>query len=207
MENNFIINIGRQLGSGGRQIGKILSERLNVPFYDKELITLASKQSGLAQEAFEKVDEKSRFTLTGGLLGIKSPIIDDGYSNNYLWNEVLFKIQSDVIQELAQKQSCIFVGRCADYILRDHPHALNVFICADLSDRTRQIMEYYELSEKKALELIEKTDKRRAGYYNYYSNKEWGVAESYHLCLNSSALGITESANMIEDFLKRKFKL
>ena len=201
MNDNFIINIGRQLGSGGRQIGRILSKQLDMAFYDKELIALASQQSGLAKEVFEKADEKKRFTLTGGLLGLKSPVLDENFSNSYLWNEKLFQIQSEVIQNLAREKSCIFVGRCADYILRDHPHALNVFISAEEDDRIKRVMDYYELTEKKALELIGKTDKKLAGCYNYYSNKQWGAAESYHLCINSSALGIEATANFIEDFL------
>ena len=173
MTNNYIINIGRQLGSGGRQIGQLLSKRLSVSFYDKELIALASKQSGLKKEVFEEADEKKRFTLTGG-----------EFSNNYLWNEMLFKIQSDVILDLANKKSCIFVGRCADYILRDHPRVLNVFITAELDDRVARVKELFGLPDKKALDVIGKTDKKRAGYYNYYSNKQWGAAESYDRCIN-----------------------
>lgn len=206
MNNNFVINIGRQLGSGGRQIGRLLSERLNVPFYDKELIALASQQSGLAKEVFEKADEKKSITLTGGLWGLKTAILDESFSNNYLGNEMLFQIQSNVIRELAEKQSCIFVGRCADYILREHPCALNIFICADETDRIRQVSKYYNISEKKALELIEKTDKKRAAYYNYYSNNQWGRAESYHLCINSSVLGIGATSYYIEDFLNKRRK-
>ncbi|MDR0421877.1 MAG: cytidylate kinase-like family protein [Proteiniphilum sp.] len=205
MYDHFIINIGRQLGSGGRQIGQLLSERMGIAFYDRELISLASKQSGLAREVFEEVDEKKRFTLTGGFLGVKTSILNEGFSNNYLWSEMLFKIQSDVIRDLAREKSCIFVGRCADYILRDHPRTLNVFICADQADRIRRVTDYYEVGERKALELIGKTDRKRAGYYNYYSNREWGVAESYHLCINSSVLGIVPTVSFIEDFLRRRF--
>ena len=106
-----------------------------------------------------------------------------------------------MIQNLAREKSCIFVGRCADYILRDHPRALNVFISAEEGDRIKRVMDYYELTEKKALELIGKTDKKRAGYYNYYSNKQWGAAESYHLCINSSVLGIEATTGFIENFL------
>ncbi len=206
MENNFVVNIGRQQGSGGRQIGKLLSGRLDIPFYDKELITLAAKQSGLQEEVFERADEKSRYTLTGGLLGLKGPALDMGFSRNYLWNELLFKIQSDVIRELGYEKSCIFVGRCADYILRDHPRSLNLFISANLNDRIERVMENYKLtSEEKAIDQIERMDKRRAGYYNYYSNKKWGSAESYHLCINSSVLGIEGTVDFIEDLIKRKF--
>lgn len=208
METNYVINIGRQLGSGGRQIGKLLSSRLNIPFYDKELITIAAKESGLKEEVFEKADEKKRFTLTGGVLGLKEPSLDGGFSSNYLWNEVLFKIQSDVIRDLADKKSCIFVGRCADYILRDHPRSLNLFISAEMDDRVKRVMELSEVvTPKKAADLIEKRDKQRAGYYNYYSNKKWGVAESYHLCINSSVLGIEGTTDFIIEFLKQKLHL
>ncbi|HBK33364.1 MAG TPA: cytidylate kinase [Porphyromonadaceae bacterium] len=206
MKDNFIINIGRQLGSGGRQIGRLLSERLGISFYDKELIALASKQSGLSKEVFEEADEKKRFTLTGGFLGIKTSIMDEGFSNNYLWNETLFQIQSDVIRDLAREKSCIFVGRCADYILRDHPRMLNVFISAGQDDRIKRVEDYYGLTGKKALELIEKIDKKRAGYYNYYSNKVWGAAASYHVCMNSSILGIEATTDFIQEFLKQKLQ-
>jgi cytidylate kinase len=204
MNDNFIINIGRQLGSGGRQIGRLLAERLNIAFYDRELITLASKQSGLAREVFEDADEKKLFTLASGFLGVRTSVPNESFSGNYHWSEMLFQIQSDVIRDLARRTSCIFVGRCADYILRDHPRTLNVFISAGQADRIKRVTDYYEVSERKAHEIIAKADKKRAGYYNYYSNKEWGVAESYHLCVNSSVLGIEETAGFIEDFLKRK---
>ncbi|MGI6519798.1 MAG: AAA family ATPase [Fermentimonas sp.] len=208
MNTNFVVNIGRQLGSGGRQIGQLLAERLAISFYDKELITLAAKQSGLQEEVFERADEKSRYTLTGGLLGLKGPALDMGFSRNYLWNELLFKIQSDVIRELGHEKSCIFVGRCADYILREHPRALNLFINADLDDRVKRVITNYKLTSKeKATDLIERMDKRRAGYYNYYSNKKWGAAESYHLCINSSVLGIEGTVDFIEGFVKQKFQL
>ncbi len=208
MNTNFVVNIGRQLGSGGRQIGQLLAERLAISFYDKELITLAAKQSGLQEEVFERADKKSRYTLTGGLLGLKGPALDMGFSRNYLWNELLFKIQSDVIRELGHEKSCIFVGRCADYILREHPRALNLFINADLDDRVKRVITNYKLTSKeKATDLIERMDKRRAGYYNYYSNKKWGAAESYHLCINSSVLGIEGTVDFIEGFVKQKFQL
>ncbi len=204
MSTNFVINIGRQLGSGGREIGTILAKSLDISFYDKELISLASKESGLSQEVFEAADEKTSFSLRGGLLGLRASVVSDGYIDNYLCNETLFKIQSDVIRELAEKQSCVFVGRCADYILRDHPKTLNVFICANIEDRIKRVAENHDLSDKKALELIERTDKKRASYYNYYSDKQWGAASSYHLCINSSVLGIDATVDFILQFLNEK---
>ena len=206
MNETFVINIGRQLGSGGRQIGEKLSAEFGIGFYDKELIQLASKESGLGKEFFEKADEKSSFSFIGGLLGLRTNINNEVYVNNYLCNETFFKIQSDVIRELAGKDSCVFVGRCADYILRDNPRCINVFITADTEDRIKRVAQTYQLSLDKAQELIVKTDKKRAEYYNYYSNKVWGAAGSYHLCINSSVLGMDQTVTFITQFIKQRLK-
>jgi shikimate kinase len=207
MDENFIITIGRQLGSGGRQIGEQLADLLDIAFYDKELIQIASKESGLGKEFFEQADEKKSHSLFTGLLGAPGTLPGDYYSYNYLNNETLFKIQSDVIRELAGQRSAVFVGRCADYVLKDHPHCISVFISADMSDRIKRIAEIHKVPDKKAKEIIEKTDKKRAGYYNYYSNKIWGTASSYHICINSSVLGIDETVTFIGRFVKQKFGL
>jgi shikimate kinase len=206
MEQKIVINIGRQFGSGGRIIGEKLSTLMNIQFFDKELILIASKESGLGKEFFENVDEKSSHSIFGGLFGLRGAFSDEMVPNNFLSNETLFKIQSDVIRDLAEKQSCIFVGRCADYVLKDHPHCLNLFVSADIDDRIKRIAEKENLPENKAKELIEKTDKKRASYYNYYSNKVWGAASSYHLCINSSFLGIDESVTFIKEFAEKRFE-
>ena len=207
MDELFIITIGRQLGSGGRLIGEKLATRLGIPFYDKELILIASQESGLGKEFFEQVDEKTSYSLIGGIFGAIGSLGDGNYSSNYLSGETLFKIQSDVIRELAAKQSAVFVGRCADYILKDNPRCLNIFISADIADRIKRIAEIQQVPEKKARDIVEKTDKKRAGYYNYYSNKVWGAAESYHLCVNSSVLGIDNTVSFIHQFVKQYFGL
>jgi cytidylate kinase len=206
MIENFVITIGRQLGSGGREIGENVAAQLGVSYYDKELIQIASQESGLSKEVFEKVDEKTRHSILGDLLGLYGST-DDTYSNNYLSNEALFQIQSDVIRKLASEKSCIFVGRCADYVLKDYPRCLNIFLSADKNDRVKRIMQIEQFSEKKALEHIERMDKKRSGYYNYYSNKIWGAAESYHLCINSSFLGIDETISVILNLAKKRFGL
>lgn len=207
MKENLAINIGRQFGSGGRLIGEKLAKELQFSFYDKELINIASKKSGLGKEFFEEADEKRRFGLSAGFLGLRTSILSDEFLHNYLSNETLFKIQSDVIRELAQQSPAVFVGRCADYILRDNPFCLNIFITADNSDRIVRVMERQNLSEEKVADLLEKTDKKRAGYYNYYTNKKWGAAKSYHLCLNSSLLGIEGSVQFIRRLAREKFGL
>lgn len=209
MNEKYVINIGRQLGSGGREIGEKLSCDLGITFYDKELISLASEESGLCKEFFEKADEKTSQSIIGGLFGMRFPFVSDGSIpyGNFLSNDALFKIQSDVIRELAEKQSCIFVGRCADYILRENSRCVNVFISASLEDRIRRICRQYGLTEEKAEELIEKTDKRRASYYNYYSFKTWGMAATYHLCIDSSVLGIDDTVAFIKNFAVKKLRL
>ncbi|GHT39307.1 cytidylate kinase [Bacteroidia bacterium] len=184
MKEVTIITIGRQLGSGGKMIGGLLSERLGIPCYDKELIELAAAESGLGKEFFEKIDEKSSHSFLGNLFGFRSGFMGDN-SGNYLSNEMLFKIQSDVIRDLAE-ESGIFVGRCADYILRTHPHCLKIFITANTEDRLSRLSRDHGISKEKAEALIEEIDRKRAAYYNYFSNKTWGMAASYDLCINSS---------------------
>jgi cytidylate kinase len=200
----YVITIGRQLGSGGKQIGTLLSQRLDIPCYDKELIQIASLESGLGKEFFERADEKTSFSLFGSYFGFRSGYMG-AMGGNYLRNENLFKIQSDVILSLAEKGSCIFVGRCADYILRHHPHCLKVFISADLPDRVARVCAGNALSEKDALALIDQTDRQRAGYYNYYSNKTWGMAATYDLCINSSVFGVEQIIALIEEYIAAHF--
>lgn len=207
MTGNFTITIGRQLGSGGREIGQKIATSLHISVYDKELLQIASRESGLGKEFFEEMDEKKSHSLIGGLLNMNSPFSDEFYLNYYLSNETLFKIQSDVIRNLAQKESCLFLGRCADYVLKDYPRCLNIFISADLEDRIRRTAALHQVSEAKARETVIKTDKKRAEYYRFYSNKTWGAAESYHLCINSSVLGIDPTVEFILEFARRRFSL
>lgn len=209
MDNKFVVNIGRQLGSGGREIGEKLAVRLGIDFYDKELINLASEESGLCREFFEKADEKASQGIIGGLFGMRFPFISDGAmpATNCLSNDALFKVQSDVIRKLASEKSCLFVGRCADYILRDNPRYVNVFISSSREDRIARLCHLHSISEDAAEEKMNKADKRRAEYYNYYSYKTWGAAATYHLCIDSSVLGIDETVSYIEEFVRKKLKL
>jgi cytidylate kinase len=199
MNNHFIINVGRQLGSGGRIIGKLLAERFDIAFYDRELIRLAAEESGLSKDLFEDADEKVNPAHTGGL-------IMDYFQKNYFSNETLFQLQSEVINNIASRESAVIMGRCADYVLRDYPRCVNIFVAADMPDRIQRVMEYMHLPQDKAIALIEKTDKKRAGYYNYYSGKVWGAAASYHLCVNASVLGIEKTTDYIREFIDYKLK-
>lgn len=202
----FIINIGRSLGSGGRAIGHILAKDFDIVYYDREILNLAAKESGFCAEVFERNDEKNRFLRT---LGNIIPFIGGGatYYDNELSNENLFRIQSEAIRKAAADHSCIFIGRCADYVLRDNPRCVNVFITANMEDRIASVMKWNNCSAEKAQEIIEKGDSERASFYNFYSSGTWGAASTYHLCINSSVLGIEETAVLIKNFVIQKLNL
>lgn len=204
----FVINIGRQLGSGGKIVGEIIARRLGIRLYDKELINLAAEQSGLCPEFFEKADEKESRGVLSTVIGyLRAPFVgDDGGVTNVLSNDALFKIQSDVIREIAARESAVFVGRCADYILRENPRCVNVFITADDADRIGRICRRQEVTPEEARAMMERIDARRASYYDYYSSKTWGVASTYHLCLSTSVLGDEGTADFILEFAARKLQ-
>ena len=207
MNTNYVICIGRQPGSGGLLIGKKLAQELGLNFYDKELLQLASQESGLGKEFFEKYDEKTIHNLYGGLVGIQGSFMGEINAGYYLNNENLFSIQSKVIRNLAEKESCIFVGRCSDYILKEHPRCLSVFITADICDRVKRVSQDLDLNESKAIAYLNKMDKKRANYYNYFTNKKWGEATSYHISINSSVLGIDSTVEIIKEIVKRRFEI
>ena len=206
MNTNLIITIGRQFGSGGRDIGMKLADVLGISYYDKELITLAAKESGLCKEVFEKADERASdsfshaFSMGLSFMGVYTPYAD------ILSNEGLFKIQSDAIRKLAETESCVIVGRCADYILRENPHCLSFFIHDVMENRIQRVVERQQITVDQAKELILKTDKSRAAYYDYFTNKTWGMASSYNFSIDASVLGIDESIDFMQTFIERKLR-
>ncbi|MFR8002011.1 MAG: AAA family ATPase [Hydrogeniiclostridium sp.] len=198
-----VITIARQYGSGGRTIGKKLAESLNIPFYDKELIAMAAKKSGLSQEVFEKADEKATSSLLYSLvMGTYNFGSHFSTVSDMPINDRLFMIQSDIIQHAALEGSCVIVGRCADYVLREHPHCFHVFIRAEHDDRVKRIVEEYGDPAAKADDLLQKKDKQRANYYNFYSNKKWADMNNYDLVVNSSLFGIDGSVDVIKAALE-----
>ena len=207
MAKNTVITIGRQYGSGGRDVGKLLAERMGVPCYDKELLAMAAKQSGLCQELFENHDEKPTNSF---LYSLVMDTYSTGYSSATFTdmpiNHKVFLAQFDTIKKIAEEGSCVLVGRCADYALADSPNVVNVFVHADLQERIVRIAKRHDVTNAKAREMIIKTDKKRASYYNYYSNKKWGAADSYHACLSSSLLGIDGTAKAIKMLVELKEK-
>lgn len=198
MEKNFVITIGRQLGSGGLELAKLLSQRLGVPVYNKELINEAAKESGLHPSLFEQADEKESNLLPLRGTAMLSPDKFAGsFSMGYINNDTLFALQSDTIRAVASRGSCIMVGRCADYVLRENDNVLNVFLTANIEDRIERVASSCGCSTKQAESLIAQTEKRRASYYNYYTFKTWGAAESYDMCLNSSVVGLERCADIV----------
>lgn len=206
MQDKFVITVGRQMGSGGKSVGELIARRLGVQLYDKELINLAAEQSGICPELFEKADEKESKGVMSTLIGyFRSPFVgDDGAVVNPLSNDALFKIQSDVIRDVAAREACVFVGRCADYILRDDPRRISVFISATRADRIGRLQRSLNISPAEAEALMERTDNRRAAYYNYYTPWTWGAAATYDLCIDSSVLGVEQTADCILEFTERK---
>jgi cytidylate kinase len=206
MDKQIIITVGRQFGSGGRIIGKELAEAFRIGFYDKELITFAAKESGLCPEVFEKADERASDRLSHAFsLGLSAyPGMYNTPYSDILSGEGLFKIQSDAIRKLAEAESCVIVGRCADYILRDHPGCISFFIHDSLANRIRRIAERQQVSPEQAKDLIAKADKSRAAYYNYYTNKTWGMSASYNFSVDVSVLGIGETVRFMQCLIEKK---
>ena len=203
-KTNMIITIGRQFGSGGREIGMKLAKDLDIGFYDKEMLERASKDSGICKELFETHDEKPTSSF---LYSLVMDTYSMGYSSSTYTdmplNHKVFLAQFEAIKKIAEEGPCVLVGRCADYALESYENVLNVFIRADLESRIRRIARDTDSTDAKAKDLIIKQDKKRASYYNYYTNKRWGDVESYDLCLNSSKLGIDGTVEAIKDVLAR----
>jgi cytidylate kinase len=201
---HIIINIGRQLGSGGHDIGRMLALDFQAKYYDRELLNLAAKESGLSEKIFEQNDEKKGFFR--GLLNLGSPHVSSGrVYNSGVSQESLFLFQSEAIKKAANEGSCVFVGRCADYVLRNLPNTVSVFVTASMDYRVHQIMNKRHLDEDAARKFIEQGESERATYYNYYTGKKWGAAESYDLCIDSSVLGLVETEKIIVQFIRKKF--
>ena len=204
--NHIIINVGRQLGSGGHDIGRMLALDFQAKYYDRELLNLAAKESGFSEKFFEQNDEKKGFLK--GLFNMQTSHVSGGsmYKTNFS-QESLFQFQSDAIQKAAKEGSCVFVGRCADYILRDFPNTVNIFITASMKYRIQQIMNKQHMEYEEARKFIESKESKRAAYYNYYTGKKWGAAESYDLCIDSSVLGFVETEKIIAEFIRKKFNI
>ena len=202
---NTIITIGRQFGAGGHEIGEKVAQHFGIKCYDKELLSRAAKESGFCQEMIECHDERPTNSFLYNL-------VMDTYSFGYNTSSFMdmpishkvFLAQFDTIKKMADESFCVIVGRCADYALSDYKNCLNLFIYGDEESKIKRIMKKYDLTEQKARDMMVKKDKQRQSYYNYYSSKKWGRADSYDLCLNSSKFGVEGTVKLIiqavEDF-------
>lgn len=206
MNKQVIICVGRQLGSGGHDIARMLALDFNAKYYDRELMNLAAKESGFSEKFFEQNDEQRG--IFRSLFHLHAPHIgDNNLYNNDFSQESLFKFQSDAIKKAADEGSCVFVGRCADYVLRDRSNMVSVFITASLEFRIQQVMTKEHLDHAAARRFIEQRETTRASYYNYYTGKKWGSAESYDLCIDASILGLQATERLIADFIRKRFGL
>lgn len=207
---SLVITIGRQFGSGGRDVGEKVASALGIPFYDKELVEMAAQKSDISKEALKEVDERATssflYSLAGGnysMRGINAPL----YYEMPI-NDKLFIAQADVIKNLAKQGSCVIVGRCADYVLEneDYVDLLNIFIYGSVDYRARRVMNALNLPQSKARDRVIKTDKQRRTYYDYYTSRDWGVMSNYDLCLNTENIGIDNAAQMIIKYVETKLK-
>ncbi len=208
LEKKTIITIGRQFGSGGHEIGATIAQDLGIKLYDKDILKRAAKESGICEELFEAHDETTSRSFLYSLI-MDNHAFGRAYNadSGLPLNHKIFLEQFNTIKKIATEDSCVIVGRCADYALAENADVINVFIYAELEKRIRRIARIYDLTDKAAKDIIQKNDKQRASYYNYYTNKSWGEAKGYDLCIDSGKLGIGGTAKLIEDYIKLKNKI
>lgn len=201
---NTIITIGRQYGSGGRELGQMIAKRLGFDFYDEELVTMAAEKNQMHEDILKAVDEKATKSLLYTLVtGSEMRFMHSSHYDMPI-NDKLFITQSEIIKGLAEKSSCVIVGRCADYVLRDSKEkCIHLFLYADKESKIKRIAKKYELSDEKAKDKITKIEKSRKSYYNYYSSREWGNTANYDLCLNTAKLGLDKSCDIICEYVKK----
>jgi cytidylate kinase len=204
---HIIICVGRQLGSGGHDIARMLALDFNAKYYDQEILNLAAKESGISEKFFEQNDEQPGFFRS--LFHLRTALVsDDNMYQNKFSKENLFKFQSDAILKAADEGSCVFVGRCADYVLRERKDVVSIFVTASKRFRIDQVIARHpNMTVAEANKFINQCESKRAAYYNYYTGKKWGDASSYDLCIDTSVLGLRDTECFIADFLRKRFEL
>lgn len=203
----YVITIARGYGSGGRTIGQMLSEKLGIPYYDRDLLRLASDDSGINEELFAKADEKIKKSLLYRIAKnvYKGELIPPD-SDDFVSNDNLFNYQAKIIKELANTESCIIIGRCADYVLKDYKNVVRVFVHAPQEDCIHTLHEMTGKTERELEKQITSIDKHRAEYYKYYTGRNWEDAKNYDLCLNSSNLGFEKCVEIVKSYLDIRFR-
>ena len=202
MKNNLVIAIAREFGSGGREIGQLVAKKLDIPFYDKGIITQAAKESGIDERIFENVEDIANNSLIYSLsMGIYNP---GRFARlpNYSINDEVYRVQTEIIRKVADEGDCVIVGRCADYLLNENPRCVRVFVHADIDIRLKRAIEVYGLPKDTGENFIRKKDRRRASYYQYYTDNKWGDYENYHLILDSGAIGIENASEVVLAYAK-----
>ena len=201
-DTRTIITISRQYGSGGRYIGRKLAEALDIPFYDKEIILRSAEESGISREIFEQLEEKPTNSLLYSL-SLNAGLLRGGTVSPELpLSDQVFLIQSEIIRKMANQGPCVIVGRCSEYVLRDRTDCINVFLYSTMEDRIARATTYYGLPLEKAKEKLAKMDKKRASYYNFYTNKKWDALQNYDLTIDTSRFTIDQAIDMIIDAAK-----
>ena len=203
---DFTVTLTRGCGSGGRTIGKMLAERLGIPYYDKDLIKFASEESGINEALFSKADESKRNSLFKRYDRSFGDQLISPESGEFTSDDNLFNYQARVIKQLADSEDCVIIGRCADYVLRDHPRVLRVFTHAPMDFCIEQVVRLYGVNEREAQRQIERIDRARSTYYRYYTGVEWDNARNYDLCLNTKELGFERCVDIIEHYINVLYK-
>lgn len=205
MSDNIIVTIARQYGSGGHAVGKLVAEQFGMAYHDKSLIEKAAQKLGVSAEMLQSADERATpsflYSIATGNYDVY-PLSINFAPYEMPINDKLFNLQSDIIREEAEKSPCVFVGRCADYILSGNKKIIKVFVYADMDSRIKRVSEHYGISEQEARVMIYKTDKKRANYYNYYTSLKWGKSDNYNLMLDTSKIGVEGAAKLIGEYIK-----
>ncbi len=199
-----VITIARSYGSGGKTLGKLLADKMGINCYDREIIRMASDTSGINEELFGRVDEKLKKSPLFGIMR-SNPYKGDGVippeSSNFVSDDNLFNYQAQVIKELAEKESCVIIGRCADYVLKDNPNVIRLYLYAPLEDCVKRVMAQNSITEKETIKKIETIDKYRSDYYKYYTGKEWNDARNYDFCLNTTSMSYEKLIQVVENII------
>lgn len=203
--DHYVITIARGYGSGGKTIGKMLSEKLDIPFYDRELLQMASDDSGIHERLFGQADERVKPGLRKPFGKVYKGELLPPESDDFVSDDNLFNYQAKIIKELADTRSCVIVGRCADFILQDRPNVIKLFVHAPFESCVKTVMDMYSLPQKEAEKKIQDTDRHRGDYYKYYTGRNWDNAKNYDLCLNSAELGFDKCVEIVEAYLKIRF--
>lgn len=204
--DHYVITIARGYGSGGKTIGKMLSEKLDIPFYDRELLRMASDDSGIHERLFGQADERVKPGLRKPFGRVYKGELLPPESDDFISDDNLFNYQAKIIKELADTCSCVIVGRCADFILQDRPNVVKLFVHAPFESCVKTVMDMYALPQKEAEKKIQDTDRHRSAYYKYYTRRNWDNAQNYDLCLNSAELGFDKCVEIVEAYMNIRFQ-